>query len=365
MTSLQHVIHTIWRRQGFLGKLGWFALAPVSCGFSLVVRGRNQLYNRRWLPAMQHSPLKIISVGNLTVGGTGKTPTVLWLAHALSSRGHKVGILTKGYKGSNTAVTVVGTTGRPSAIPDEVGDEAVMLARSFPGVVIAGRDRVAGAKFARDQFGLDIVILDDGFQHRRLQRHVDLLLFNGRRALDNRWLLPAGPFREPLSAAHRADIILVTKGNRSGSATALQRDGEALGNKKPIYYGDMKPLALVSSAQREWREWPLSELSGKRILALTGIADPTSFYHALQEWGVETAEILEFPDHHRYSQTDWHTISAVGQKVDLIVTTEKDLVKLERFPFATRKLVALRVRLEIEQEERLLADIERQLMKVE
>ncbi|MGE0681862.1 MAG: tetraacyldisaccharide 4'-kinase [Candidatus Binatia bacterium] len=365
MTSPQQVIYTIWRRQGFLGKLGWFALAPVSCGFSLIVRGRNQLYDRRWFTSTQHPSLKIISVGNLTVGGTGKTPMVLWLALALSARGHKVGILTKGYRGSNTEVTAVGTHGRPIATPDEVGDEAVMLARLFPGVVIAGRDRVAGAKFARDQFGLDIIILDDGFQHRRLNRQIDLLLFNGQRALDNRWLLPAGPFREPLSAAQRADIILVTKGNRSGNATTLQYSGEAPGNNKPIYYGDMRPLALVSSEQREWREWPLSELSGKRILALTGIADPTSFYHSLQEWGVETAEIIEFPDHHRYSQTDWHTISAVGRKVDLIVTTEKDLVKLERFPFATRKLVALRVRLEIGQEERLLTDIERQLMKVE
>ena len=177
-----------------------------------------------------------------------------------------------------------------------------MLARLFPGVVIAGRDRVAGAKFARDQFGLDIVILDDGFQHRRLNRQVDLLLFNGRRDLDNRWLLPAGPFREPLSAARRADIILVTKSNHSSNAMTLQYGWKALNHKKPIYYGEMKPLALVSSEQREWREWPLSELSGKRILALTGIADPTAFYHSLQEWDVETAEILEFPDHHRYSQ---------------------------------------------------------------
>lgn len=362
---LQRLIHTIWRRQGFLGKLGWLALAPLSCGFSLIVRGRNQLYDRRWFPSTQLSPLKIISVGNLTVGGAGKTPTTLWLAHALSSRGHKVGIITKGYKGNTTEVTVVGTNGRPLAIPDEVGDEAVMLARLFPGVVIAGRDRVASAQFARDQLGLEIVILDDGFQHRRLNRQVDLLLFNGGKDLDNRWLLPAGPFREPLSVVRRADIILVTKTQRATNPTARRRGWEALSQKKPVYYGEMKPLALVSSERREWREWPLSELSGKRILALTGIADPTPFYHSLQEWGVETAEILEFPDHHRYSQTDWHTISAVGQKVDLIVTTEKDLVKLERYPFATGKLVALRVQLAIQQADRLLADIERQLMNVE
>jgi len=354
----------IWQRQGVRGKLGWLALAPISCGFSAIIRGRNKLYDRRWLSSTRQASLKVISVGNLTVGGTGKTPTVLWLARALAARGHKVGILTKGYKGDNTEITVVGTQGQPVATPDAVGDEAVMLARLFPGVVIAGRDRGAGAKLARDRFGLDIVILDDGFQHRRLERNVDLLLFHGRRDLSNRWLLPAGPFREPLSAAGRAHIVLVTKDESSGNESARQRKWEAVRHHKPLYHGALQPVALVSSEQREWRELPLSELNGKRIMALTGIADPASFYHSLQYWEVETAEILEFPDHHQYSQADWHVISAAGQKVDLIVTTEKDLVKLERFPFATGKLVALRVRLEIEHEESLLVDIERQLKKV-
>lgn len=100
-------------------------------------------------------------------------------------------------------------------------------------------------------------------------------------------------------------------------------------------------------------------------MALTGIADPAPFYQSLQEWGVELAEVMEFPDHHQYAQADWQAISAAGQKVDLIVTTEKDLVKLERFPFATRKLVALRVRMVIEHEDQLLADIERRLMNIE
>jgi len=365
MASPQHWLHTIWRRQGLLGKVGWLTLTPFSCGFSLLVRGRNRLYDWRWLSSASQLPLKIVSIGNLTVGGTGKTPTVLWLAHALSARGHKVGILTRGYKGSATEPTVVGMNGQPLTTPDIVGDEAVMLARLFPGVVIAGRNRVVGAQLAHDHFGLETVILDDGFQHRRLKRHVDLLLFHGRMDLANCWLLPAGPFREPFSAARRADFALVTKGQDSSVRPHLRHKWKAVSPEKPLYYGALRPIALVSSAQRQWQEWPLSELSGKRIMALTGIADPASFYHSLREWEVETAEVLEFPDHHQYSQADWHAISAAGQKVDLIVTTEKDLVKLERFPFATGKLVALRVRLEIEQEEQLLGDIERLLMKAE
>jgi len=363
MTPPRHWLQTIWERIGVLGNLGWLVLTPFSCGFSGIVRVRNQLYDRHWLTSVRPEGLKIISIGNLTVGGSGKTPMTLWLAQALSSRGYNVGILTRGYKGHNTNLTVVGTDGRPQATPDAVGDEAVMLARSFPGVVIAGRDRIAGAKLAHERFGVRIAILDDGFQHRRLEREVNILLFNTRTTQHNRWLLPAGPFREPLSAMRRADIILMTKGTQADAATFLRRGGGSYTRKKPIYHGAMKPVALVNSERSEWHELPLSELNGKRIMALTGIADPSSFYHSLRHWEVETAEILEFPDHHHYSQTDWHAISAAGRKVDLIVTTEKDLVKLERFPFATGKLVALRVRLEIDQKEALLTDITRQLTK--
>jgi tetraacyldisaccharide 4'-kinase len=360
MTSLRRFIHSVWERKGVTGKLGWLALIPLSCGFSLIARGRNQLYNRRWLSV--HRPtLKVISVGNLTVGGTGKTPVVLWLAHALTARGHKVGILSRGYQGANTQEpVVVGVGGQLSATLEEVGDEPIMLARLFPGVVIACRDRVAGAQLAQEQFGLEIVILDDGFQHRRLGRNVDILLFNGRNGLHNHWLLPAGPFREPFSAARRADMMIVTKidGVQTEITARLQR---VFPHQQSIYAGRLEPIALVSAEHRQWRESPLTELSGKRILALAGIADPVPFYQILQEWDVEVAEVMEFPDHHQYAQTDWQAISATGQKVDLIVTTEKDLVKLERFPFAT----ALRARMVIEREDCLLAEIERRLTNTE
>jgi tetraacyldisaccharide 4'-kinase len=360
----QRLIRAIWQRQGIVGKTGWLALLPFSLTFSMLARGRNRLYDWRWLSA--HRPeLKVISIGNLTVGGSGKTPVVLWLAQALTARGHTVGILTRGYTGKRTGLTVVGTDGRPTATPEEVGDEPVMLARLFAGIVIAGQDRAAAAALARDRFGATVVILDDGFQHRRLSRHVDVLLFNGRQGLENRWVLPAGPFREPLSGVRRAHLILVTKTTTFDNhpPSSLQKQGRA--PQCPIYRGAFQPIALVSSEQRQWRELPLTELAGKRVLALTGIADPVPFYQALQDWNVELSEVMEFPDHHLYAQADWQAISLAGQKVDLIVTTEKDLVKLERFPFAIRKLVALRVRMAIEQEELFLADIERRLTSAE
>ncbi|MBI3797881.1 MAG: tetraacyldisaccharide 4'-kinase [Deltaproteobacteria bacterium] len=355
MVFAQRLTHHIWQRQGFWGEVGWLALTPLSLGFSGLVRARNLLYDQGWL-AIQRPTLKVISVGNLTVGGTGKTPMVLWLAQALQSRGHRVGILTRGYGGKNKDVTVVGTAGQALATPAEVGDEPVMLARAFAGVVISGRDRVAAAEIAGGRFDLNVVILDDGFQHRQLDRDIDLLLVNSKRGSGNGWLLPAGPLREPLAAARRADVVIITKGSIYG------RDGWlASGRMGPAFYGDLKPTALLSSTQGQWHELPVALLGGKRVMTLTGIADPTPFYYSLREWEAEIAEVMEFPDHHVYTQVDWQTISLASQKFDLIVTTEKDLVKLERFPFAAGKLVALRVRMEIEQGDQLLDLVERQL----
>ena len=355
MVSAHRLTQHIWQRQGFWGEIGWLALTPLSLGFSALVRARNLLYDQGWLP-IERPTFKVISVGNLTVGGTGKTPMVLWLAQALQSRGHRVGILTRGYGGSNKEVTVVGTAGQAIATPAEVGDEPVMLARTFAGVVISGRDRVAAAGLARRRFDLDVVILDDGFQHRQLDRDVDLLLINSRRGTGNGWLLPAGPLREPSMAIRRADVVIITKGGTPG------QDGwSATGQTGPVFYGDLQPTTLLSSVRGRWHELPVGLLSGKRVMALTGIADPIPFYHLLRGWEAEIAEVMEFPDHHAYTQLDWRAISLASQKFDLIVTTEKDLVKLERFPSAAGKLVALRVRMEIEHEDQLLDLVEGQL----
>ncbi len=361
-TFAQRFMDTVWRRHGTLGKIGGLALTPASWGFAAIVGGRNWLYDQHWL-TMYQSRLKVISVGNLTVGGTGKTPVVLWLAQALAARGHKVGILSRGYKGARAEVSVVGTNGQPHATPDEVGDEAVMLARLFPGVVIAGCDRAAGVRLAQEQFGIEVLILDDGFQHRRLKRDIDLLLFNGRQGWRPRRLLPAGPFREPLSATRRADILLVTKSNTQTNRLPLPPEWRAVSQQKPVYFGNLRPVGLVSAEQQYWSELPLSVLSGKRVAAVTGIADPAPFYQSVREWDAELVEILEFPDHHQYAQADWQLISTIGRKVELIVTTEKDLVKLERFPFQIGKLVALRARMVIEREQLFLADIEQRLIR--
>ena len=198
--AVARLIQTLWQGQQRWSRLAWLLLVPFALGFSALARTRNALYDWRLLPIRRATP-KVISVGNLTVGGSGKTPFVLWLAQALQHRTHyRIAILTRGYKGSRSDPTTVGVGGEIWATPAEVGDEAVMLARSFSGVVIAGKNRLKAAQLASQDFASQLVILDDGFQHRRLTRDVDLLLIAGRQdrpGLDRQWLLPAGPLREP------------------------------------------------------------------------------------------------------------------------------------------------------------------------
>lgn len=357
MMAVARLIQTVWQGQQLWSRLVWLLLVPFSLGFSALARTRNALYDWRLLPIRQAAP-QVISVGNLTVGGSGKTPFVLWLAQALQRRTrYRIAILTRGYKGSRSVPTAVGAGGKVWVTPAEVGDEAVMLARSFSGVVIAGKNRLKAAQLASQDFASELVILDDGFQHRRLTRDLDLLLIAGHQGhsgLDRQWLLPAGPLREPVSASRRADAVILTKG---GQPIGLEPGGV----DPPLFSADLVPTSLVESVQGRWHERPLGLLHHRRVLAVAGIADPTPFYALLQEHDAELAEVVSFADHHTYTQADWQTIVTAGRRCDLIVTTEKDLVKLERFPFPTGKLVALRVRMQVSNAERLLSRIERHL----
>ena len=356
MIALQRLVRKIWTRQGVLGVLGWLVAVPFSLLFSAVVRVRNFLYEKGILRTEQ-PPLPIISVGNLTVGGTGKTPFVLWLARLLHTRHRRVAILSRGYKGQNTGVTTVGTDGRVQATPEEVGDEAVMLARTFSGVVLAGRDRVRAARLAQETSGAEVSILDDGFQYRRLGRSLDILLLDAQQK--ETWMLPAGPFREPSTAIRRADLVVVTKGEtvqeQQDYAASLHIRG------KPLFFANPRPAVLIHSTRGAWQELPLFSLAYKKVVTVSGVAAPDLFHRFVREADAEIRDMMVFPDHHVYTERDWQAIVSASRACDFVVTTEKDLVKLEQFPFATGKLVALRIDMEVNDVEQFLAFIESQL----
>jgi len=325
----------VWNRRGVEGWAAWLALQPASGLFAAAIGLRNLAY-RSGLLRVQRGGIAVVSVGNLSVGGTGKTPMTLWLARRLAAAGLRVAILLRGYSGQASGVTIVSRGEGPEADVATAGDEAVMLAKCFDGVVLTARRRLEGV-VAAQQLACDLVVLDDGFQHRALARDFDLVLVSG----GPRSLLPAGPMREGLSALRRADAVaVVIKSDDQPSFLPPVA--------KPAFVVRFVPTALVESDAGRWRELPLGLLSGRRVAAIAGVADPGPFYTTLRHWDAQLGEIFEFPDHHPYSRADWQHITRATRDIELIVTTEKDLVKLEQFPFPRGKLVALRIMPQLE-----------------
>ncbi|MGD9762984.1 MAG: tetraacyldisaccharide 4'-kinase [Candidatus Binatia bacterium] len=343
MSIAERVRHTIWPRRGVAGHLGYCALRPLSSVFAVGVGLRGLGYRFGILHAGQ-APVPVVSVGNLAVGGTGKTPFTLWLAEALSARGARPAIVSRGYGGQQSRGAVVVSCGAgPCMGPDIAGDEPVMLAKSFAGPVIVAPRRLDGARAAA-ALGCDVVVLDDGFQHRALARAFDIVLLDRRRGP----LLPAGPLREPLRALSRADAI-VLMGRDDLEAPAPPR-----GVRAPVFPARLHGVGVVESVGGVWHVRPMNVLAGRRVVTVTGVAQPQAFYAQLRRWEAVIEEVFEFPDHHRYTSQDWQRFARRGLDVDLIVTTEKDLVKLETFPFATGKLVALRIAVQVEHAAALL-----------
>jgi len=344
MASLAQTIRdVVWERRGAGGWAAWLALQPASFLFAIAVGARNLGYRSGILRA-RRAAIAVVSVGNLSVGGTGKTPMTLWLARQLAARlsandGAKVAILLRGYGGSARTATLVSAGGpgetalAATADVATAGDEAVMVAKSFDGVVLTARRRIDGVALA-ERLGCRVVVLDDGFQHRALARDFDLVLVNGR----NDTLLPAGPLRERRSALRRADAVaLVLK-----SEDTLPAADPALA-ATPQVVVRFAARALVESDSGRWRELPMGLLSGRHVAVIAGIAHPAPFYEAVRRWEAQIEEIFEYPDHYRYGLADWQRLSRATRNIEMIVTTEKDLVKLEQFPFAKGKLVALRI----------------------
>lgn len=345
-------IRRVWQRRDLLGFLIWLLLLPFAFLYGLGIRIRNLVYWLGWV-ATKGLPCAVISVGNLTVGGTGKTPTTLWLARELEQRGYRVAILSRGYRGTGKKPVILEPRLKKSFPSGEdtfdAGDEPIMMAQVFGQMVGVGKKRYeVGERMLRDE-KLDVFLLDDGFQHRRLRRDVDLLLLG---ADWNGSLLPAGPFREPKSALARANFYLVTSSREKWEPLLRGR------YQQVIYFGSLQAKGLLGLEGEQWKDYPLSILDRSKILTVSAIANPTSFYRMIHDWQGEIVDSMEFPDHHPYSTKDWQRINRAARNLDLIVTTEKDITKLVRFPFSKEKLLALRVEMVVENGVSLVGAVE-------
>lgn len=306
-------------------------LTPLSWLFGAGVAARSALYGAGLLRPTRVEGLRVVSVGNLTVGGSGKTPVVRFLAEALRARGRSVAILSRGYGRSGTTPLRVD----PRHSPVEVGDEPLLLARALPEVpVYVGADRVALAQRARDA-GTEVALLDDGFQHRRLARDVDLLVVDARAPLGNGRLLPAGPLREPPSAARRATAVWLRCATPDAPLPA-----------------PFAPLPVVRARHVPWDvvdetggALPLERLCGRRVLAFAGLARPSGFVSSLGALGAEVVATRLFPDHHAFRTPELQALAAEAASLGAtLVTTEKDLVRL---PASAPETWTLRQRVEL------------------
>ena len=289
-------------------------LLPISCIFYLLVVIRRALYRSKVLTSVK-LPVPVIIVGNVTVGGNGKTPLTLWLAKQLLDNGQHPGIISRGYGGKNSSPRVV----YPSTNPDEAGDEAVLMARRRLCPVWIGHDRAGAARaLLRAHPECNVLISDDGMQHYRLQRDFEIAVVDGIRRWGNGFLLPAGSLREPISRLDEVDAVVINGGMAAKGQYSMQLQGE-------IFYNLVNPDCSAHAAS----------FYGQRLHSIAGIGYPQRFFNYLEQLGLQV-ENHPFPDHYSYTLADLDYPDA-----DAIFMTEKDAVKCIKF--ANEKCWVLRV----------------------
>ena len=334
-----------------------YLLFPLATIYRLIVFWRNVLYNHNFFISRK-LPAKIISVGNITTGGTGKTPAVIFLTKYFLQKKQKVAILSRGY-GRKTAGTQEVTNGK--VIHGDwvnFGDEPYLMAQKLPGVpIVVDENRYRGGLYVIERFRPDIIILDDAFQHRALERDVDIVLINCHDQKSNHKMFPYGLLREPIKNLKRADFIFLSKTNLNKPSPYLM---ELTRNVDvPTYYSNFNYSDLISTNSKKPKQ--NQEL---KALALSGIADTASFHRMTkQQKNLIIVKTISYADHHEYSQEDIEKIKKEVQlnDIDIIVTTEKDMVKIEKLKLSNLAIFSLTGVFQIVEENKFFLQLDEKL----
>ena len=295
-------------------------------------------------------PCPVVSIGNLTAGGTGKTPLTEWTARWLQRQGWRVAVLSRGYGGTSGERPQVVSTGEgPITSWRASGDESYLLATRLPGVpVVVGRNRYASGMYACERFGAQVVVLDDGFQHHALHRDCDVVLIDATSPFGHGALLPRGTLREPLRALGKAQVIVLSRVETAAEVVpGLSRQIECYVGQRPIYRMAVIPDSLYRhdtgcSVDLCW-------LKQRRVLAFAGLGNPQAFAASLTQCGAGVVKLLAFPDHHPYNPADWQFIrdAARHEGAEAVITTQKDAVRLEPSWLRGVPVYSLRIRVEL------------------
>ena len=321
------------RKRGLFASLSRGLLALCECPYTVAVTGRNACYDRR-IAKTRRVAVPVISVGNVTMGGTGKTPLVHWLTQWLQSHEVRVSIVSRGYKARS---------GQPN-------DEALELAEKLPGVPhVQNRDRVKAAESTIEEHDSQVIVLDDGFQHRRISRDLDIVLIDALEPFGFDHVFPRGTLREPLSSLARADIVALSRSDAvdARQRKAIRRRVQEIAPQAIWLELTHAPVALVSS---DGRRADIGNLAGKPVAAFCGIGNPAGFLHTLGACDFDVVAFREFPDHHVYdaAELDWlHAWADDLPHVAALVCTQKDLVKIRVPQIGPHTLWAMTIGLEV------------------
>ena len=301
---------------------------PFSLIYKIIICVRNLLYDKKIFRSLKVINCKVISVGNISVGGTGKTPVIKFLAVYLKEMGFKVAILSRGYRRKSKGIVIVSDGKQILAGLHRAGDEPHLLARQLKNIpIVVEADRYKGALLIQKKFKPDVILLDDGYQHRRLHRDFDIVLVDASVGFGRGFLVPTGFLREPVSSLRRADLIWFTRIDQSKNINKLTKQVRNF-SSNPYVTSEHRAIEIIQASTGN--RFHLSYLDHKRVFLFSGIANPASFEKTVTNLGVQVVQHLKFSDHYNYKTIDIIKITAEAQNTDaeLVLTTEKDYVRI-------------------------------------